>query len=47
MIGVKEDLSAKIDVELDAWYVLRDDILPAFNALIRNSEIDFIGVPED
>jgi photosystem II stability/assembly factor-like uncharacterized protein len=47
MIGVKEDLSAKIDVELDAWYVLRDDLLPAFNALIRNSEIDFIGVPED
>jgi hypothetical protein len=47
MIGVKEDLSAEIDVELDAWYVLRNDILPAFNALIRNSEIDFIGVPED
>ena len=47
MVGVKEDLSAKIDVELDAWYALRDQLLPVFNGMVRSSEIDFIGVPED
>jgi hypothetical protein len=32
---------------LSAWYWLRDEQIPAFNVLIRESEIDFIGVPKD
>lgn len=47
MEGVKADLAAKIDVQLSAWYWLRDEQIPAFNVLIRESEIDFIGVPKD
>ena len=47
MEGVKADLTAKIDVQLSAWYWLRDEQIPAFNVLIRESEIDFIGVPKD
>ena len=47
MEGVKTDLTAKIDLQLSAWYWLRDEQIPAFNVLIRESEIDFIGVPKD
>ena len=47
MEGVRQDISAKIDVELTKWYALRDEQLPAFNALIRSSEIEFIEAPTD
>lgn len=47
MEGVRQDISAKIDVELAKWYALRDEQLPAFNALIRSSEIEFIEAPTD
>ena len=33
--------------ELAKWHALRDDRLPAFNALIRENAIDLIGVPEE
>ena len=29
------------------WHVLRDQRLPSFNVLIRESAIDLIGVPEE
>ena len=47
MVGVRDAVSGLIDVELSKWYALRDERLPAFNALIRESEIDLIGVPEE
>ena len=47
MEAVRQDISAKIDVELTKWYALRDEQLPAFNALIRSSEIEFIEAPTD
>ena len=47
MEGVRQDISAKIDVELTKWYALRDEQLPAFNALIRKSKIAFIDAPTD
>ena len=47
MVGVRDEVTALIDVELDKWYALRDDELPALNAMIRAHEIDLIGVPAD
>ena len=44
MIGVKDELTALIDVELAKWYAIRNEQLPALNALIRKSEVDVIGV---
>ncbi|MDG2244797.1 MAG: glycosyl hydrolase [Flavobacteriales bacterium] len=46
MIGVKDDLTAKIDIELAKWYAIRDQDLKKYNALIRESEVDMIGVGE-
>jgi hypothetical protein len=37
----------KIDEALNKWYALRDEQLPAFNALIRSSDIEFIEAPQD
>ena len=47
MVGVRDDITAQIDAQLALWYALRDTEVPALNALIRASEIDLIGVPED
>ena len=47
MIGVRDEVTALIDAELAKWHTLRDERLPAFNALIRESAIDLIGVPEE
>ena len=47
MVGVRDDITAQIDAQLALWYTLRDNDVPALNALIRASEIDLIGVPED
>ena len=47
MVGVRDDITAQIDAQLALWYALRDTDVPALNALIRASEIDIIGVPED
>jgi hypothetical protein len=44
MIGVKDDLTAKINVELDKWYMIRDEELKEYNEMIRKSEVDLIGV---
>lgn len=44
MIEVKDELTALIDVELAKWYAIRNEQLPALNALIRKSEVDVIGV---
>lgn len=46
MIGVKDDLTAKIDVELAKWYAIRDQDVKKYNALIRESEVDVIGIGE-
>ena len=47
MFGVRDDITAQIDAQLALWYALRDTYVPALNSLIRASEIDIIGVPED
>ena len=47
MVGVRDEITAQIDAQLALWYALRDTDVPALNALIRASEIDLIGVPED
>ncbi len=47
MYGVRDAVTAEIDVELGKWYALRDVDLPALNAAIRAHEIDMIAVPED
>ena len=47
MVGVRDDITAQIDAQLAQWYALRDTDVPALNSLIRASEIDLIGVPED
>ena len=47
MVGVRDEVTALIDAELAKWHALRDERLPAFNALIRESAIDLIGVPEE
>ena len=46
MIGVKDDLTAKIDIELAKWYAIRDQDLKKYNALIREGEVDLIGIGE-
>lgn len=47
MIGVKNDLTAKIDGQLEIWYEIRDAQIPDYNALIRDSGIDVIGIKDD
>ncbi|MFT5921313.1 MAG: hypothetical protein ACI8TS_000641, partial [Flavobacteriales bacterium] len=47
MIGVKDDLTIKINVELEKWYAIRDQELRKYNAVIRESEVDVIGVGEE
>lgn len=44
MIKVKEDITAKIDIELKKWYAIKKTDLPAFNKLIRDNQVDVIGV---
>ena len=46
-MGVRDEMTALIDVQLERWYALRDADLPALNAAIRAHEIDLIAVPEE
>jgi hypothetical protein len=46
MIKVKDDITAKINVELKKWYAIRDNELDVYNDLIRDSKVDVIGVQE-
>jgi len=47
MMGVRDEMTALIDVQLERWYALRDADVPALNAAIRAHEIDLIAVPEE
>jgi len=47
MIGVKDNLTIKINAELEKWYAIRDQELKKYNAVIRESEVDLIGVGEE
>lgn len=47
LIGVKDDITAKIDAELAKWYSIRDKGLSSYNAMIREAEVDLIGVQKD
>jgi len=40
MIGVKDNLTIKINAELEKWYAIRDQELKKYNAVIRESEVD-------
>ena len=46
MRGVANDVTQRIDEQLEKWYALRDDDLKKYNAMIREQEVDFIGVEE-
>jgi hypothetical protein len=47
MIGVKNDITAQIDDQLEQWYQIRDKDLPAYNSMIREKQVDVIGVEDD
>ncbi len=47
MIGVKNDITGKINVQLEKWHKIRDHGLPAYNELIRTEKVNLIGVKED
>lgn len=46
MIEVKDFLTKEIDKQLEVWYKLKDEELPRFNQLIRDSKIDVISTDE-
>ncbi len=47
MIGVRDDITAKIEVELAKWETIKTESLPQYNQMIRDSKVDLIGVKED
>lgn len=47
MIGVKEEITALIDVELQKWYDILAKEIPAYNELIRTQKVDVIGIQKD
>lgn len=47
MIGVRDDITAKIEKELARWETIKTQSLPEYNELIRSSNIDLIGFEED
>ncbi len=47
MIGVKNDITGRIDELLEKWKEIRETMIPAYNELIRNSAIDLIGIGEN
>ncbi len=47
MVEVKTDVTERIDTQLSLWYRIRDEEVPAFNTLIREHQIDLIGIPEE
>lgn len=47
MIEVKDYLTKEIDRQLEVWYRLKDEELPKFNQLIRDSKIDVISADDE
>ena len=47
MIEVKDFLTKEIDQQLEVWYKLKDEELPRFNQLIRDSKIDVISADDE
>lgn len=47
MIEVKDFLTKEIDEQLQVWYKLKDEELPKFNQLIRDSKIDVISADDE
>lgn len=47
MIGVRDDITAKIEVELKKWETIKTESLPKYNQMIRDSKVDLIGVKGD
>lgn len=46
MIGVKNDITAQINLELKKWQGIQNNDLPAYNELIRNEKVNVIGINE-
>lgn len=44
MIGVKNDISQQIDIELKKWYMILEKEIPVYNELIRQEKVNFIGI---
>jgi photosystem II stability/assembly factor-like uncharacterized protein len=47
MIEVKDVLTKEIDQQLEVWYKLKEEELPRFNQLIRDSKIDVISAEDE
>ncbi|WP_235296996.1 WD40/YVTN/BNR-like repeat-containing protein [Portibacter marinus] len=44
-IAVRDELTQKINEQLDMFYEIRDEKLPQMNEMIRSKEVDVISVP--
>lgn len=47
MYGVRDELTAKIDVLLKEWQEILTVKIPAYNELIRSKKVNVIGVPKE
>jgi photosystem II stability/assembly factor-like uncharacterized protein len=47
MMGVRDDLTEKINLQLQKWKDIKNVDLPTYNDLIRSSKINVIGLPEE
>ena len=47
MIGVKDDITAKINAELAKWKNIKEKDIPAYNEMIRELNVNVIGVNEE
>jgi len=46
MILVKEDISSKIDLELNKWKQIMEKDLLKYNALLREQKVNFIDLQD-
>jgi hypothetical protein len=47
MVGVKNDISGKIDIQLALWSEIKNNDIPAYNELIRSEKVDVISIDEE
>lgn len=44
MLGVASEITAKINLELERWREIQQNDIPKYNALIRDQNVDVIGI---
>ena len=47
MIAVSEEISTKIDAELEKWYAIEKNDIPTYNDLIRSEKVNVIGLEKE